>query len=680
MKFFTILLLFSYPLFSQYSEQELDSVLNIYKDQSWDFRYSDGKAATAALHKGLKIAKSYHSGKDISFFYRKLVSQKGFSRQMDSVQGYYDLAMHFSTVEDTTFAADRLGRLHSEMGEVMNMIGNLDQAIVHFLSADSLYKISGDSLGVVIIKTNLGAIYHGKSDYGKAIEQFHEAVLMVDTTQYLYIKSQVLGGLSASYDELGDIDKSIQFGEESLELAIKEIEIYPEFVPPILNNMAFKEMKRGNYERALAYMDYADSIIAIYPLEASKLQVASRKASLFLDLNQPAKAKKVLTDNLPLLDKYQLAAEVRFRYKYSLGKSYFKLGEKQEALKILFPLEQQADSLNLLKEVVFINETLSEIYAENGNYTQAYRSQKKNKKISDSIYSMERQKYFKEVDTRFETEKKERILAETRANLAESELKIKQRNNLIYGSLGLAAILGLLGYLFFSQQKLKNNQLKKEGELKEALARIETQNRLQEQRLRISRDLHDNIGSQLTFVTSSVDNMKFGLGKDHPEMGNKLDNISAFTTQTIYELRDTIWAMNKSDITVEDMQARIANFIEKARSVQNDVGFTFELDDTIADSATFTSVQGMNIYRIIQEAVNNALKYAEATSVEVKIDKNNSEYNISIEDDGKGFDLENIEMGHGLSNIKKRAKDLGGEAIIESKLNRGTRVSLRFSN
>ena len=64
--------------------------------------------------------------------------------------------------------------------------------------------------------------------------------------------------------------------------------------------------------------------------------------------------------------------------------------------------------------------------------------------------------------------------------------------------------------MFYNQQKLKNRQLQKENELKDALIKIETQNRLQEQRLRISRDLHDNIGAQLTFIISSIDYLKYG--------------------------------------------------------------------------------------------------------------------------------------------------------------------------
>ena len=80
---------------------------------------------------------------------------------------------------------------------------------------------------------------------------------------------------------------------------------------------------------------------------------------------------------------------------------------------------------------------------------------------------------------------------------------------------------------------------------------------MQEQRLRISRDLHDNIGSQLTFIISSIDNLKFVTKDVNEKLKDKLSSISSFTSDTIFQLRDTIWAMNKSEITIEDLHARI---------------------------------------------------------------------------------------------------------------------------
>ncbi|GAA4236342.1 hypothetical protein GCM10022291_20460 [Postechiella marina] len=199
--------------------------------------------------------------------------------------------------------------------------------------------------------------------------------------------------------------------------------------------------------------------------------------------------------------------------------------------------------------------------------------------------------------------------------------------------------------------------------------------KIYEQRLKISRDLHDNIGAQLTFIISSIDNLQYGFNIKNDKLTGKLNSISAFTKDTIYELRDTIWAMNKDGISLEDLQVRISNFIDKAHLASRSTQFSFNIDKLLASSLEFTSVQGMNMYRIIQEAVNNAIKYAGATHVNVDIKKENNSILFSIIDNGKGFNAQTIIRGNGLNNIKKRASDINASLKIESKIDKGTQIT-----
>ena len=105
---------------------------------------------------------------------------------------------------------------------------------------------------------------------------------------------------------------------------------------------------------------------------------------------------------------------------------------------------------------------------------------------------------------------------------------------------------------------------------------------------------------------------------------------------------------------------------------------------------TFTSVQGMNMYRIIQESVNNSLKYANANTISVQLEKTSEippqetvtshpqHLKIQIQDDGVGFNEDTIEAGNGLANIRKRARDMEGIATITSQEGRGTTVTVVF--
>ncbi|MBK5213513.1 MAG: two-component sensor histidine kinase [Flavobacteriaceae bacterium] len=368
-----------------------------------------------------------------------------------------------------------------------------------------------------------------------------------------------------------------------------------------------------------------------------------------------------------------------------IAENYTQLGEvfmAEKKWKDAIPFMHKSLPISLKKQYQNLTQynfkMLSDIYKKLKNTDSALYYFEQYSEVKDSVHSLKVQQSIAALNIEFETEKKQNQILEQRAQLAEKDLEVRRKNNIIFGSLGLAILLGLIGYLFYNQQKLKNRQLQKEGELKTALAQIETQNKLQEQRLRISRDLHDNIGAQLTFIISSIDNLKFGFKDIGEKLGNKLTNISAFTSQTIYELRDTIWAMNKEIITFEDLQARIANFIEHAKNASEKTGFSFNIDEDVDKTHVFTSVEGMNIYRIIQEAVNNALKYASADETEVNISKVEDQFRIEITDNGIGFDQEVVEPGNGLNNMKKRAREIGGNIEYISKINKGTRVILNF--
>ena len=193
--------------------------------------------------------------------------------------------------------------------------------------------------------------------------------------------------------------------------------------------------------------------------------------------------------------------------------------------------------------------------------------------------------------------------------------------------------------------------------------------------MEISRDLHDNIGSQLTFIISSIDNIKYASKDLNEKLKEKLAGISSFTFDTIHQLRDTIWAMNKNQITFVEFHSRVLSYIEKVKTVKPDL--QFDTKNPISDDVVFSSVQGMNLFRVIQESINNSLKHADATTISINFDKDENQLSFIIKDNGKGFDKENIDIGNGLSNIENRISSIEGEVFINSVKNKGTSISIK---
>lgn len=289
-------------------------------------------------------------------------------------------------------------------------------------------------------------------------------------------------------------------------------------------------------------------------------------------------------------------------------------------------------------------------------------------KLQDAILEKTIRKQTNELETKYQTEKKEQLLLQ-------KEAEAKQKNILLIGISSLLVLISVIALLIYRQQRLKNKQQEQEFQLKSAIAQIEKQNELQEQRLTISRDLHDNIGAQLTFIISSVENIKYAFDITNTKLDTKLQGISSFARATIVELRDTIWAMNNNEIHFEDLRVRILDFIEKAKIATEEIDFKFTIEDNLQQEK-FSSISGMNIYRTIQEAVNNAIKYADASLITIDVKTIDDKIAIHIQDNGKGFDEETIEKGNGLLNMQKRIEDIGGIFSLVAAPEKGTSIEL----
>ena len=390
-------------------------------------------------------------------------------------------------------------------------------------------------------------------------------------------------------------------------------------------------------------------------------------AEIFIIRKQFAEAKKLFDKSLKI--------RILRNDKYGIADSYAYLGDLNHAEKKYDEAILNYDkSLEFSLKYKFNNllrhnyKMISECYEYSNNSKAALVAYKKHVFYKDSILNTETNSKIAELEVKFETKNKEK-------QLLEKEIEVKNTRNKLIAVSSLALFIGLIGYLIYRQQKLKNIQQKQEFQLKSAISVIETQNKLHEQRLSISRDLHDNIGAQLTFVISSIDNLKFGNKIKDSKVTNQLTKISDFTRATIIELRDTIWAMNNSEFVFEDLRSRIFNFIEKAKFAREDVAFKFTIDEALQD-IKLSSLVGINIYRTIQEAINNAVKYSEASEISVDVTSKNNQIAIEIQDNGKGFDINTIDFGNGLYNMKKRVEEVAGVLKIESNINRGTIINI----
>ena len=328
--------------------------------------------------------------------------------------------------------------------------------------------------------------------------------------------------------------------------------------------------------------------------------------------------------------------------------------------------------LNLLKE-------LSETNLKNKNYKQAYEYSKMYSKLNDSILNGERVVAINNLTVKYETRQKNKDieLLEKQTQLAQS-VNAQQRRALyvLGGGLGLLALGIYFIIKFFRQQiratriinmqrdkldKQKIKDLENDVKISSMQSVIEGQ---ELERERIAKDLHDSLGGLLSAIKLQFEKVR----SDSDFKIEGFDNAQGLLDTAVDEVRSISRNLQPGSLNDMGLVAAINDLINRyTGGAYPDIDFQNyniprDLDNMFATS----------IYRIIQELLNNAIKYAKASEIIIQLNKEDDEIIISVEDDGIGFNPNSFDKGMGLENVQSRVKYLKGDLQIDSQENVGT--------
>ncbi len=229
---------------------------------------------------------------------------------------------------------------------------------------------------------------------------------------------------------------------------------------------------------------------------------------------------------------------------------------------------------------------------------------------------------------------------------------------------GALLIFSLTYFLLRQKYKLK-------------LGKLEMQHQIVNERERISRELHDNIGSQLSYISSNIDWLV-----ETPESFTKEEELKRLSIvndtakNLVTDLRETIWAMKKESIMLDELADKLKSFLQAQCMLQPQIEMV--ITENIEKKYSFSPVGALNIFRICQEAIVNSIRHSKANKISFNIQSGIDEsFSFTIEDNGKGFDQHQQFNGHyGLENMKHRADESGMSLFIHSTPGSGTKVAI----
>ena len=543
--------------------------------------------------------------------------QKG---DFDSTISYFKKALKIrEELKDSVGIAaslNNIGMVSSEKGDYSTCIFYLNKAL-------RMREMINDSTGIASTSNNIGLIFYHQKRFKEAIPYYKKALALGQGFGNKNRECLILTNLGNLFDELVSYDSSLFYYGKAVKIAEE------------LNDKRLKAITYGNIgftHFRLNNLDIADSIYKI-----------------------------TLGYRIEMEDLHGLATIYNQIGGLEMVKGNFSLAT--DAFKNSIENAEKVDAKVILRDSYL---GLSDGYESLKNSEMALKYLKLHLAMKDSVFNVETNEKIEEINTKYETEKKEKKIIEQKADIALKEAKVQKRNTQLFALCGGALALLLIGAIIYTKQKAKAEKLQQQI----ALEKAESVNKVQNEKLRISRDLHDNIGSQLTFVISSLDNMHYI--KDDEKRKDKLTQLGSFTKDTMNQLRETIWAIKSESITVEQLVAKVAEFIDKAKVACPQINFPIE---GTGDDFELNSNQAINSYRVIQEAINNAIKYSEAESIKFIIEKRK----LSIVDNGKGFDLQTTKASNGLINMKARMEEVGFSTEIKSNVGKGTTISISLA-
>ncbi len=321
---------------------------------------------------------------------------------------------------------------------------------------------------------------------------------------------------------------------------------------------------------------------------------------------------------------------------------------------------------------------LYEAYDREGNAKAALQNLRLHMAAKDSLISLERIKNINALNKRFESGRKDAELSVLTTENARQGTEIvghRRRNLLLVSGIAIAGLVGALLFVLWRNARRSRKLLaEKNTAILEAQAKLLESERAREAsevRTRIARDVHDQLGSDLTKLVMLSTEAKEVARTDVNELPAIAGDIERIAGEANRSLGDIVWSIDPHHDSLAGLTERVRAHCErmlKWSKVEHTVDCAHEGPDRSLDPAT-----KRDIYLMLREALNNTIKYAKAHHIHVRFHTSETQVEFEVRDDGVGM-LTAETKGHGLPNMRSRAHRVNGEIHVESSPGAGTRV------
>lgn len=545
---------------------------------------------------------------------------------------------------------------------------NYPEAIKFYQQALTIAEETSLWSEVAHINNNLGVIYNEIGNYKTAYLYLSEALINYEKSGIREKKTGALNNIGLIYLNLKNYEKARSFFNRALDSSIQPRDTI--LIVSVLNNIALSYLNENNHSLALSHLRNAIELSTEVNNKYGLCISYQLMGNIYLQLDQTAKAFNAYQQSIDIADSTNLTYQLSSA-RLGIAGVLLKQGKINEATGIASRVMKEAEAQNSLGLKSSVHQVLSDIYEQSGDFSKSLHHYKEHIKAQQEVVNQTiiHQVYDIELSHLDEVNKTQKL------ELEKKELAISKTNNLLF-FISLTFILLLIGlYLLYTnrrhRQEVKFQKTVIELNAKKSLAALEAE--LQE-RKRIGQELHDSLGHLLSLsglYTSMLDQRKDIAEVKRQEL---LESLRRTIDEAFNEVRTISHNLAPSLLSERGLKGALKSISDR---VNQGTGLVMSFD-TYGLNGKMDYLTENTLFRTIQEIVNNTIKHSGATRLFIQITEGNNEISLIAEDNGKGFDLSNVDehSGSGLSHMKSRIENLNGTIDIDSSPGRGTIISI----
>ena len=578
-----------------------------------------------------------------------------------------------TALQQSRLAVYRGGAVHAlhQLGGAYADKGQYEQALAYYRHALSYCADSESRSYIATLYNSIANIYQIKGDYTTALRYYYRAVAFSEKIPSTIPVAGIYNNMGAVLIETKQYERALYYFSQAETYARREKQ--NEMLASALINKGIIHMLQEEWDRGLRCYKEALALAEQHNILKTQYTALSNIGEYYQSRDMPRRA-------IPyLLRALSLRGAVNPWYYNGVvivtGHTYLKLKEYRLARAYLLQALEEAERLHLTQDMVRAHKLLADLYAQTGDFRNAFRHHETYALLQDSLTSEQTMKSIHRMEIRYQSAEKDKRLIGNQLLIAHQKNRLREKNIWIGGIAAGAVLLAvLLASLYRSNQQRQRLQAEKIRNLQQKQELIRFRSMItgeEKERTRIARELHDGIVGQIAAAKLNFS----AIQKRHPQMLRSADYDEALQQldNTAQELRETAHNLMPETLFRDGLGEAVHSYCDR-------IGrhLSFPLDCQIFGSIPpLEKSFGLSVYRIAQELVQNIIKHAHATAALLQINCQDGLLSLTAEDNGKGFPAQMQGKGLGLANVRERVRTANGHLEISTGTE-GTTIYIEF--